>query len=233
MPQYKTLAEAATARATNTRLPCSVKGCNKPRMVGTLSQYCQAHRKTNRAHGDPLGRAVPSTVFKRREVWVRKLLTLPENADRAFLQDALGAIKSATDAAIFATRPTPTQRTLLERCVSRQVSPMDILVRLVSLGLWLHENPKKGPPTDKAVEFAYANAWVRRHGDRTFDDIGLSRKTVPATALQELGTYAKQHTALLLSHVIVAREAMLARGPERDPMRPLTVAPKGKRPSKK
>jgi hypothetical protein len=233
MPQYKTPAEAASARVTNDHQRCTVKGCRKPRMADTLSQYCQAHRKTNRAHGDPLARAILPNAYRYRERWVKRLLTLPENADRAFLRDALGAIKSVTDEAIFASKPTPAQRTLLERCVSRKVPPMDILVRIISLGLYLHECPDKAPPTDKAVEFAYANAWVRRHGDRSFGDAGLSRKTVPAPALQELGSYARKHTALLLSHVIVAREAMLASGPKRDPMRPLTVAPKGPRPSKK
>jgi hypothetical protein len=217
--------------AANNRKTCVVKGCQNPRAGNSLSSYCHAHKSIHNYRGDPTAPVLPVTVYRYRERWVRRLLSLKENADRSFLTSTVSAFQSLLDESIFAEAPSALQRMLLDRVVSRQVSAFDLVVRLCSLSLWLHENPKV-MPSDRAEEFAMARAVLSRRGTRSFNDIAghrpgvrrLNDRTRSSTALAALGSQCRKILAGLMPHVIVAHEAVRTRAPAmRDPSRPFMV----------
>jgi hypothetical protein len=217
----------STLIARNRGKPCVTPDCGRPRTHGTGSVYCFACRRRDRLYGDPLGGPLPVSLLRNEEEWIRRLLTLPENRDRAYLVDTVAAIKSCLDEAVFSLKRTKEQDLLVTQCVERGVDPLDIVIRVLAYRLWLHRNPGV-VKSDKVITVALGRGWLQRRGSKPKKvPKKFARQGVSGVALQSLGKFAQEATAKLFANVIVAWEKSNCRKTPNVDNRPLYVPKRG------
>lgn len=180
----------------NTRNKCKAISCNNPRH--NLSGYCRAHFKRFDLYGDPEGKSIRHSEYKKEFEEVSGIIST--NLDHIATQTVLRFIQTWLDKA--SSGQPCVMASEISRLSNSNVSALDILLETSAVFLFSQRKPNS-LPDDVRLSYQIGIAILRLAEQFTYTDRNGKKayKKASGTDRRAIGKYLRESLGLFLFNV--------------------------------
>lgn len=178
---------------------CKAISCNNPRH--NLSAYCKSHFKRADLYGDPNGKSLRRSEYRKEFEDVSEIIT--SNIDHIATQTVLKFIQSWLDRALSGQPCVMASE--IARLARADVSALDILLEASAIFLFSHRNPKT-LPDDVRQSYQIGIAILRLAEQFTYTSSNgkKAHRKPSGTDRKAIGKYLRESLGLFLFNVTAA-----------------------------
>ena len=183
----------------NTRHKCKAIACNNPRY--NLSGYCKAHFKKNDLYGDPNGKSLRKSEYRKEFEEVSEIIT--SNINHIATQTVLKFIQSWLDRS--SSNQPCVMASEIARLARADVSALDLLLEASAIFLFSQRNPKS-LPDDVRLSYQIGIAILRLAEQFTYtaSNGNKAHRKPSGTDRKAIGKYLRESIGLFHFNVTAA-----------------------------